>query len=287
MPVITVGMPIYNGERFAEASIRSVLDQTFDDFELLISDNASTDRSEEICQDYAARDPRIRYWRNPTNIGAAANYNRLFAEARSPYFRWSNADDLLAPSLHESCLRALQGEPAAVLAAGRTAFIDENGRQSREYDDQLHLVQSSPSERLRMFLEKVGLTNVIYGLMRTDALGRTDLMGDGSIPAADTVMMGQLAIHGKFLQIDEVLFFRRMHAESSSADRANDSRQEAFWSAGQRKFKHPTWRTLAAYMRSIRRASVNVGEAAALYKFMARQLWILKRNLLLELFRAT
>lgn len=287
MPVITVGMPIYNGERFVEASIQSVLAQTFDDFELCIADNASTDRSGDICQDYAASDPRIRYWRNPTNIGAAANYNRLLAEAKSPYFRWSNADDLLAPTLHEKCLSALQSNPVAVLAAGRTAFIDDEGRQTQEYDDQLHLVQSCPSERLRMFLAKVGLTNVIYGLMRADALGRTDLMGDGSIPAADTVMMGQLAIQGMFLQIDEVLFYRRMHADSSSANRADVSRQETFWSAGNHKFRRPTCRTLAAYQRGISRASVNGAETAALYRVMAQQIWLRKRFILRELIRPT
>ena len=284
MPVISVGMPVYNGERFVEESIRSVLAQTFGDFELLIADNASTDRSGEICQDYAARDPRIRYWRNASNVGAAANYNRLYAEAGSPYFRWSNADDLLAPDLHEKCLAALQEEPAAVLAAGRTILIDADGNQTGEYDDNLHITDSSASVRLEKFFDQVGLTNVIYGLMRADALGRTDLMGDGSVPAADTVMMGQLLLHGKFLQLDEPLFYRRMHAASSSSDRADTSLQESFWSAGRRKFKRPGWHVMMAYFRGISRSSVNAGEAIALYRLMAHQAWLRKRNLTLELF---
>ena len=95
-PRISVGMPVYNGEAYIEIAIQSVLDQSFGDFELLISDNASTDRTEEICRDFAAQDPRIVYSRNEENIGAAPNYNRLVDVASADYFRWSNADDVLA-----------------------------------------------------------------------------------------------------------------------------------------------------------------------------------------------
>jgi glycosyltransferase involved in cell wall biosynthesis len=283
MPVISVGMPVYNGERFVEESIKSVLAQTFGDFELLIADNASTDRSSEICQDYATRDSRIRYWRNDKNVGAAANYNRLFAESKSPYFRWSNADDLLDPALHKRCLASLEAEPSAVLAAGRTILIDEEGKTTGEYDDNLHITDPSASVRLRNFLAQVGLTNVIYGLMRKEALGRTDLMGDGRIPAADTVMMGQLILQGSFLQIDVPLFYRRMHSASSSADRDDTSLQESFWSAGKSQFRWPHWRTVAAYMRGVSRAP-GTKDTVALYKLMARQVWLRKRYLALELF---
>lgn len=100
MPKITVGMPVYNGERYVEESIKSVLAHTFDHFELLISDNGSTDRTAEICQDNASMDSRISLIRNEQNIGASANYNTLVQKATAPYFRWSNADDLLAPTLH-------------------------------------------------------------------------------------------------------------------------------------------------------------------------------------------
>ena len=124
MPRISVGMPVYNGERYVEESIKSVLAQTFDDFEFLISDNGSTDRTPEICQDFAVQDSRISYTRNEQNIGASANYNTLVQKATAPYFRWSNADDLLAPSLHEACLNVLESNPEAVLAAGKTVLID-------------------------------------------------------------------------------------------------------------------------------------------------------------------
>ncbi len=283
MPNISVGMPVYNGEQFAEESIKSVLAQTFDDFELLISDNGSTDRTAEICQDYATRDSRITYWCNETNIGAAGNYNLLYRRASAPFFRWSNADDLLHPTLHERCLAALEERPEAVLAAGTTVLIDEHGNTTGLFDDNLHLTQDTPSERLRAFFERASLTNVIYGLMRTAPLGKTDLMGDGSIPAADTIMMGQLSLHGKFLQIPEPLFYRRMHEQSSSSDRDDDNKQQTFWSAGATSFKRPGSRRLAAYFRGIRNTSLSSSEALALYKLLMQQAWANKRALISEL----
>ena len=100
-------MPVYNGEEYIALAIRAVLDQTFSDFELIISDNASEDRTEDICREFASLDSRIRYYRNSENIGTAGNNNRLLELARGEFFRWSNADDLFAPRFHELCLKAL------------------------------------------------------------------------------------------------------------------------------------------------------------------------------------
>ena len=96
-PRVSVGIPVFNGERFLAETIESILAQTFKDFEIVISDNASTDRTEEICRSYAARDPRIRYNRNDTNRGAAWNHNRVFELARGEYFKWQSHDDFCAP----------------------------------------------------------------------------------------------------------------------------------------------------------------------------------------------
>ena len=88
-------MPVFNGERYLESAIRSNLNQSYGNLELIISDNASTDRTEAICRDLAASDARIKVHRNDRNIGAAANYNKLFQLASGEFFRWSNADDLM------------------------------------------------------------------------------------------------------------------------------------------------------------------------------------------------
>lgn len=283
MAKISVGMPVYNGEQYLESAIDSVLAQTFDDFELIIADNASEDRSSDICQDYAARDPRIRYLRNETNIGAAANYNLLFAEARCDFFRWNNADDLLEPTLHERCWNALTSNPDAVLAAGTSVLIDSDGNETERYNDNLNILAERPSERLAMFFDQVGLTNVIYGLMRREPLGRTELMGDGSVPSADIVFMAHLVLQGKFVMLDEPLFYRRMHEQSSSSDRYDKEKQESFWSAGKAKLSRPAWKRVMAYRRAISKTAVPLKENLALYRILLGMIWANKRRLSTEL----
>lgn len=247
-PAISVGMPVYNGEPFVESALKSVLDQTCDDFELIVCDNASTDRTSEIVRDLASGDRRIRYSCNERNLGAAGNYNHAFALARAPYFRWMNADDLIEPELHALCLQALKNNPDAVLAYGHTRIIDADGAVTADYDDNLHLDDPRPSVRFRQFFERVGLTNVIYGLMRRDALARTSLMGNGRLPAADTRMMAELTLLGQFVALEPTLFYRRMHAEASSWDRDDSVRQANFWGNTTSDFVAPHWRLYTGYL---------------------------------------
>src|SRR6516165_10634650 len=115
-PLVSVGLFVYNGERFLEETLQSILNQTFTDFELIISDNASTDRTGEIAQAYAKRDGRIRYHRNEKNMGAGWNARRVYELATGKYFRWATVDDLLAPELLRRCVEILESDPGGVLA---------------------------------------------------------------------------------------------------------------------------------------------------------------------------
>jgi glycosyltransferase involved in cell wall biosynthesis len=275
-------MPVYNGEPYICFAIESILNQTFGDFELIISDNASTDQTEEICRDFASRDERVVYSRNNENIGAAGNYSRLVDMASADYFRWSNADDVIAPELHERCVSVLDANPDAVLSYGKTKIIDENGNECEDYDDNLDLRDDRPSDRFKRFHDSVGLTNVIYGLMRTAAVRKTARLGDGSYPAADTNFMGELALYGKFVEIPEPLFYRRMHALASSAEREDTERQTYFWTAGAAEFNLPLWRKNAAYLKAIRRAPIDPAERRRLILYMLRRMYWGKRELLDE-----
>ena len=282
-PRISVGMPVYNGEPYIELAIESIMAQTFGDFELIISDNASTDRTGEICRDFAAGDDRIVYIRNEENVGAARNYNRLVDMATGEYFRWSNADDLFAPVLHERCIAVLDASPDVVLSYGKTKLIDENGVESDDYDDQLDLRSERASDRFIEFHDSVGLTNVIYGLMRTEAVRHTAKMGNATYPAADTNFMGELVLYGKFVEIPEILFYRRMHAGASSANREDAARQTSFWGQGAPGFSFPSWRKHAAYIRAIEGAPVGYSEKRRLTLYMLRRLYWNKRELLAEI----
>jgi glycosyltransferase involved in cell wall biosynthesis len=107
MKKITIGMPVYNGAQYLSAAIESILAQSYGDFDLLISDNASTDGTEEICRTYGKNDQRFRYIRQPQNVGAAANHNLLVSMTDSLYFKWAAHDDLLAPGFLATCVDVL------------------------------------------------------------------------------------------------------------------------------------------------------------------------------------
>ncbi|MEM7763820.1 MAG: glycosyltransferase [Pseudomonadota bacterium] len=274
VPLISVGMPVYNGERYLAAAIESVLAQTEADFELIIADNASTDRTPEICEAFAARDSRVIVHRNPTNIGAAGNYALLVELARAPFFRWSNADDLFAPDLHALCLKGLQDHPAAVLSYGKTMLIDESGKELGAFDDNMHIVDDDPVRRLQTFFDRYRLTNAIYGLMRTDAVRKTHIFGDGALPAGDISFMAELVLLGDFVELPQQLFYRRMHPESSSHDRADEAKQKAFWAASQSSFRLPILRQTGRYLKYVWNTDdLRGSKLKASTYFMRRLMW--------------
>jgi glycosyltransferase involved in cell wall biosynthesis len=282
-PKISVGMPVYNGEAYLEESINCILNQTYEDFELIISDNASTDRTKEICQDFAADDQRISYVRNKENLGAAANYNQAFRLSSGEYYRWFNADDRCASNTHERCLEVLKANPSAVLCYGKTKFIDSDGKVTKSYEDNLDLQQNCVVDRYKTFFKSVGLTNIIYGLMRRSVLERTMLMGNGSFPAADTDFMAELTLYGTFIELSDTLFFRRMHERASSWDRKDEKVQQEFWKGKNHDFVFPTWRKKIANLKAIRNSPISYSAKAKLQMFIVRRMIWQRRFLFNEI----
>jgi glycosyltransferase involved in cell wall biosynthesis len=213
-PVITVGMPVYNGEVFLLAALHSILTQTWPDFELLICDNASTDRTAEICLDLSASDRRIRYHRNERNLGAAANYNLCFRMSQSRYFKWAAHDDLLAPDYLRRCIRALEEHPSSVLCHSRTDIIDEKGEFLETYGVRLRVNSHDPTVRFRDLIWVRHWCMHVFGLIRRDALERTRL--HGAYASSDRVLMLELALQGPFVEVPETLFFSRKHGGQAS-----------------------------------------------------------------------
>lgn len=225
-PTVSIGIPVYNGERFLAETLDSILAQEFTDFEVIISDNASTDRTPEVCAAYRARDTRLRYVRNDTNRGAAYNYNQTVRLARGRYFKWASYDDLLAPGYLGFCVAALDEQPTAVLAYPRATIIDEHGLEVRPHEDRMDLGEPTPWARLRSFTWRWSLCNPVFGVIRTEVLRRTRLIQPHV--SSDVPLLADLAVRGCFVEVPERLFFRRIHATTSHQGRLT-RREIAAW----------------------------------------------------------
>jgi len=211
---VTVGLPVYNREKFVGASLESLLSQTFTDFEVVICDNASTDGTGDICRDYAARDRRIRYYRNPENVGANPNFNRVFELSRGKYLKWSTSDDRWEPDMIEKTYPIMEANPDVVLCYPKTIIVDGEDNVLGEYEDNLHLMDDNPATRFIHLIERIGLCHQHLGLIRRDQLARTALLLNHI--ASDLNLLAELSLYGKFYEYPERLFYRRMHPESSS-----------------------------------------------------------------------
>jgi glycosyltransferase involved in cell wall biosynthesis len=214
-PALSIGMPVYNGERFLEAAVRAVLEQTFGDFELILSDNASTDGSLALAHELARKDPRIRVVCNDRNYGAAWNYRRVFQESRAELFKWAASNDLIAPRHLERCVEALRRHPQAVLAYTRTVVFVDDPTKGRPYDEDFMVCSESPTQRFRTVLDEMRLNNLFNGVFRRSALERVPLAGD--YMSSDVVMLAELALLGPFIEVPERDYFRRLDETSATS----------------------------------------------------------------------
>ncbi|MDZ8107397.1 MAG: glycosyltransferase family 2 protein [Nostoc sp. DedQUE12a] len=211
-PRLSVGLPVYNGEKFLQEALDSLLAQTFEDFELIISDNASTDKTEEICRAYANQDKRIRYYRNQHNIGCACNFNRVFELASGEYFKWAAYDDLHAPDFISKCVEVLDRDPSIILCHTQVYFIDEQGKFLQNYDIKLKTDSLKPHHRFHELLTK-HLCYQCYGVIRASALKKIPPMGGYAY--GDGILLSRLGLLGRFYEIPEYLFFARSHPQQS------------------------------------------------------------------------
>lgn len=284
-PKVSIGMPVYNREPYIRAALDGVLNQTYQDFELLISDNASTDKTGEICREYAARDPRIRYVRNATNLGMAGNYNAVFRRAVGEYFRWVAGDDLSAPESLAMCVEVLDQHPDVVLCYPKTGIIDAEGVYQGAYDDNLHLDDLRPSDRFMRAMKQIGLVNVHFGLMRSRILGQTCLYHPG--PGGDYAFIYELALHGKFVEIPRELFYRRLHAGSSWMIRQTSAKAiQNYLDPGRKGGQRYWWPLYVQFAGAIMRPPLAMKERLRALYFLARVMISAREALLSELLGA-
>jgi len=257
-PRVSIGLPVYNGDKFLEQAIVSILGQTFTDFELIISDNASTDRTAEICSRFAKRDPRVRYSRNETNIGGGNNSNLTFRLSRGEYFRWAAHDDICAERLLERCVEVLDRNQDAVLCWPEIVYIDERGQQLRPKGFYQGQIGETPFSRFRFLTSRRHGCEAIYGLIRADYLRRTELMKNYT--DSDRVLLCELALLGRFLWIHEPLFYKRQHV----GNQYKDWRGRMAWFtpslAESGKVTFPFWTQYYNYFRAVHKVPISPGQ---------------------------
>lgn len=258
IPLVSIGLPVYNGERFLASTLDSILTQTFGEFELIISDNASTDDTERICSEYAAQDRRIRYFRNEKNLGVAKNFNRVFELSSGKYFRWNSADDLCASNLVEKCKAILDKHHEVVLCHPKTMIIDENGKAIDRHNDRLDLRFPKVRDRYRQLRQNLRLCNAQYGLIRSKVLRKTTLFGN--YIASDMVFLAELSLYGQFWEIPEYLFFRRFHPQASSSFTTLEQDQEFYDPETKGQVFLREWKHTFEHLRVIKRAPLNFTE---------------------------
>lgn len=265
---VTIALPVYNGENFIERALEAILGQTYEEFELLISDNGSTDRTREICTRYAAQDSRIRYLRAEVNRGAGWNYENARAHARgTDYFKWAAHDDVIAPTFLERCVAALDADPEAVLAFSGVAAIDANGELIRLKKRQVEATSPRPSDRFRGVIRTDADPEAVFGLMRVSALQHT--RGQGDYVASDRVLLAELAVQGTFVEVPEVLLFNRDHPSRSVRITGGDFRKLTSWFAPDKAEQFmPNWRLWREYAHAASHAPVSLLERL-------RCLWLL------------
>jgi len=285
-PCVSIGLPVFNGEKYLKEALDSILAQTYKDFELIISDNASTDRTQQICRSYAAKDGRIRYYRTKKNVGACKNFNRVVDLSRGEYFRWAAHDDVIAPEFLEKCVNVLDTDPSVVVCCSKTRFIDEHSQFRGTHSYKIRIGSRKPHERFGDIISiKILCAYAIFGLIRLHLLRKTPLLA--SYIGSDRNLVVELGLIGRIYEIPEYLFYSRNHLQTCSTElcdfRSGNSYQipTQWWDPTLAQRIIYTY-NLLEYLRSIRRVPLKWSERILCYsqilKWFVKEGWMLLGN---------
>jgi glycosyltransferase involved in cell wall biosynthesis len=241
-------MPAYNSAGTLRSAVESMLAQTLGDFELIISDNASTDATWSVIQDLIREDSRVVAIRQPANIGANGNYSAVFREARGRYFKWASSNDLCSPSFLQDCVDFLARHPGHVAAMpGAWIFVNDPS-DAVPYEGDLAYEEDDAVERMQSACMRMGLNNVLNGVIRTEALRRTFLIEH--FVGSDVVLVGQLALIGKIALLPQRDFYRRMSQESATQLMSAEALHAHHYPVRTARALFPTWRRTLGWLRA-------------------------------------
>ena len=206
-PLVSIGMPVYNGEPYLRESLDSLLGQDYPNVEIVIADNASTDGTAAMCAAYAARDARVRYSRNPENLGCVYSFNRVFTLSRGEYFMWAACDDRWAPGFVSKCSARLSEHSEAALCHVESRQMSMDGRPFDAPFSGLTATDPDPRVRWNRVLSDQRWHMAFYGMMRASCLRRTGQMGEGF--GSDLLLVAEMALQGTLVQVPEQLWWRK------------------------------------------------------------------------------
>jgi glycosyltransferase involved in cell wall biosynthesis len=276
-----MGLPVRNGIPHLKEALDALLAQTFGDFEIVISDNASDDGTQDLCEDYAKRDARIRYFRNEENIGLIKNYNRVFDLSQATYFKWVAHDDLHEPRYLEACLPPIQSDALVSVSHCNTVLVDDAGRplpydaalnscydavnDCRWYlDDPRCATRGTPSRRFRDVLAGQIMCGPVYGLMRKEFLTHTGL--NQAFFGSDKLLLAELALIGRFHIVPENLFKKRMHPKMTSVMKGT---KQKFHIDPRNAVQSPQVQKLFAYLARLGQHKLRPADRASCYYHLA------------------
>jgi glycosyltransferase involved in cell wall biosynthesis len=272
-PRVSIAMPVYNGDNYLEYALKTALAQTYADFEIVISDNASTDRTEEICRRLVESDSRVHYYRSEVNRGVYWNFRRGLELSQGEYFMWLAHDDGLTPEFLERCVAALDAEPESVLAYTKAIDIDQNGNQLELKEQVLNAESSNARERFRQMSRLEHNCESIFGLMRVSALRNVRVFPD--LADSDRVMLAELCLYGRYARIPEFLFLHREHPQraTSAYPQSRFERTAILLPEKAGKIVFPHFRQFGEYVRCIHRSPLPWRDRMLCYKDMLAWFW--------------
>ena len=269
MVPVSIGLPVYNDARWVGTAIESLLDQTFTDFELLISDNASTDGTSRICQDYARMDRRIDYRRHDRNLGITENHNNVFQRATGRYFKWASSNDQCEPRFLQECFNVLEQREDVAICFSKCYYVAVNDSSKELCTDDLNLDSDDPIERLRQYLERVTRNNIMYGLIRSRFL--RDSGPIKSFPGSDINLLSRLTLYGKFVEVPEFLFYRRLSPQHQSVTLDMQLRvHQAYDPSRARLLSFTAWRSIFENFITVYRAPLHGRDRLRLLQFFCQ-----------------
>jgi len=216
-PLVSIGMPLYNEERYLRQTLDSLIAQDYANFQIIISDNGSVDGTSNICQEYVAKDQRVHYYRNETNIGAAVNFQRVFELAQGDYFVWVAGHDLWHRTFLSRCLEILSQDASIVLCYPQALWINTDGQPLGLIPSSVETRGLDRISRLNVVLWGLGYCYPVYGLISSQALRKVSL--GLQVIATDAIILAELSLLGAFAHISEPLLYMRKMDDFGSWDK--------------------------------------------------------------------